>query len=234
MAGLSVTHFQLKHVFQYSGDHSLVESPKTTQQCYDRHDSRCKAPAWQGRWQLPLTSLPTVQTRKRMRLLFPRNRLNMGQFRNLKAFGSRVDTVELRTKKRCTPQYGNTSSGHTLRSQSASKLSKFAKPALSLEAGLRDCRADWPLYQTVVRRSQRRIPRVHLKEEFYFLESLSLIKKQTRIAGSLCSPASCEMHSELTSDPSLTRQESQESQTHKTPILRTVIKKNSCERTLQR
>ncbi|MGV2338887.1 MAG UNVERIFIED_CONTAM: hypothetical protein LVR18_34350 [Planctomycetaceae bacterium] len=96
-AGLSVSYFQLIQVLKYTGDHSLAESPKTTQQCDDCHDSRPKAPAWQGRWQLPSTAMLAVRTLKRVDLVFRDNRRNRLEVRDLMAFGVRVVTAEFRT-----------------------------------------------------------------------------------------------------------------------------------------
>jgi len=61
-ADLSVSYFQLIQVLKYSGDHSLAESPATTQQCDDGHDSRPKGPAWHGRWQLSSAEFRTAVT----------------------------------------------------------------------------------------------------------------------------------------------------------------------------
>jgi hypothetical protein len=73
---LSVSYFQLLQVLKYSGDHPLAESPKTTQQCDDCHDSRPKEPAWHGRWQVSSTAMPAVRTLKPMDLVFRDKRLN--------------------------------------------------------------------------------------------------------------------------------------------------------------
>lgn len=92
-ADLSVSYFQLIQVLKYSRDHSLAESPKTTQQCDDRHDSRPKAPAWHGRWQLSSTAMPAVRTLRRMDLVFRENVLNRWEVRDLVAFGIRASPL---------------------------------------------------------------------------------------------------------------------------------------------
>jgi hypothetical protein len=77
-ADLSVGHFQVKQIPQNSGNHSLAEPAKTTQQSGDGHDTGPKAPAWHCGRQLSPTSLSAVRTPERVNLMFCDNRLNWG------------------------------------------------------------------------------------------------------------------------------------------------------------
>jgi hypothetical protein len=167
---LSVSYFQLIQVLKYSGDHPLAESPKTTQQCDVRHDSRPKAPGWHGRGQLASIAMPAIRTLKRVDLVSRDNRLNRWEVRNLMAFGIRVVTAEFRTAIAARP--GTMMYHPVTRFRRNQRASAFHMPRLtpSFASGFRLCRAHWLLSRSVARRWQRRIPRVHAKSALEFLE----------------------------------------------------------------
>ena len=169
-ADLSVSYFQLIQVLKYSGDHSLAESPKTTQQCDDRHDSRPKAPAWHGRWQLSSTAMPAVRTLKRMDLVFRDNWPNRWEVRDLMAFGIRVVTAEFRTAITARPgamMYHPVTRFRRNQTASPLHMSSLAS-AFAIGFWLRCAHGLLP--RSVARRWQRRIARVHSKSALDFFE----------------------------------------------------------------
>jgi hypothetical protein len=94
---LSVRHFQVKQIPQNSGNHSLAEPAKTSQQSGDGHDTGPKAAAWHCGRQLSPTSLSAVRTPERVNLMFCDNRLNWGEVRNLMTLRIRIVAAESET-----------------------------------------------------------------------------------------------------------------------------------------